>query len=141
MKEIKYRSRVGIWIWCIGLFGLAAMIAVEIANPRSTFIIPTTYFIMFCIFVFGCRYAIDGDTLIVYQYFCPKRYPISKIKSIEIIDKGWITGPALSRKRVGITFTDRNILRSALPLEISPADRDNFIARIKSLNPSVSIKN
>ena len=70
----------------------------------------------------GIWYAIEGNNLIVYQFFRPKRYPIKKIKDVRY-SKGFLAAPALSSTRLAIRFTDRNILRSSRPRGRSPLDR------------------
>lgn len=42
--------------------------------------------------------------------------------------------------RVSIKFTDRSVLKSSMPLEISPKDRDGFMAQLKEINPAIVIK-
>ncbi len=86
--------------------------------------------------LFGCRYEIDGDELVIYQFFQPTRLPISKIKSVKKTT-GYLATAAMSSRRVSISFTDRSVLKSYAPLEISPKDRDAFIARLKSINPDI----
>ncbi len=54
--------------------------------------------------------------------------------------KGFLAAPALSSTRLAIRFTDRNILRSSLPLEISPLDRTGFVNRLLSVNPGITIR-
>ena len=64
-------------------------------------------------------------------------FPIDKISSIKKTS-GILSAPALSTKRVSITFGDRSILKSAMPLEISPVDRDGFIANLVKINPKIT---
>ena len=43
----------------------------------------------------------------------------------------------MSLDRVSIRFSDRKVLKSAMPIEISPKDRDGFIADLKKINPEI----
>lgn len=82
----------------------------------------------------GIYYRIDGDKLIVYSFFIPTAYPIDKIKEIKPT-KSVLSAPATSLShRLAITFTDRKILKSSIPLIISPARQDEFIRQLLSIN-------
>lgn len=95
---------------------------------------------LICAFlIVGCWYEIDGDQLIVYQFFMPNRFPISKIKEVKKT-KGYLATAGMSSKRVSIKFTDRSVLKSSMPLEISPKERDGFMAQLKEINPTIVIK-
>lgn len=63
-------------------------------------------------------------------------FPIDKISEVKK-SSGILSAPALSTKRVSIRFSDRKILKSSMPLEISPKDRDVFIAKLKEINPTI----
>ncbi len=82
-------------------------------------------------------YWIDGDKLIVYSFFIPTAYPIDKIKEIKPT-KSVLSAPATSLShRLAITFTDRKILKSYMPLIISPVHQDEFIRHLLSINPEI----
>lgn len=82
-------------------------------------------------------YRIDGDKLIVYSFFIPKAYPIDKIKEIKPT-KSVLSAPATSlTHRLAITFTDRKIMKSFMPLIISPVRQDEFIHQLLAINPKI----
>ena len=82
-------------------------------------------------------YRIDGDKLVVYSFFIPTAYPIDKIKEIKPT-KSVLSSPATSlTHRLAITFTDRKILKSSIPLIISPSRQDEFIRHLLSINPKI----
>lgn len=139
MEKKVFHSKIDWWILAIIMFVLTTMTVAEIATPGSAYILTTGYAIMACIFLFGCRYVIQGNLLLVYQFFKPRCFPVSKIIEIKYIENGWSTGPALSRKRLAIKFSDRNILKSSLPLEISPRRRETFVSAILRINPDIRI--
>lgn len=87
----------------------------------------------------GCWYEIDGNKLIVYQFFRPNTFPIDKIAELKKT-KGYLATAGMSCKRVSIKFTDRSVMKSFMPLEISPKDRDGFIAQLKEINPAIKVK-
>ena len=86
----------------------------------------------------GIYYRIDGDKLVVYSFFVPTAYPIDKIKEIKPT-KSVLSAPATSLShRLAITFTDRKILKSSLPLIISPVCQEEFIGQLLSINPEIN---
>lgn len=50
---------------------------------------------------------------------------------------GYLATAGMSRLRVSITFTDRSVLKSFAPIEISPKDRDGFIEQLVKINPDI----
>lgn len=85
----------------------------------------------------GCYYRIDGENLVVYSFFIHTAYPINKIKSIKPT-KSILSAPAISlTHRIAITFTDRKVLKSSMPLVISPVRLEEFIAQLRSINPDI----
>lgn len=89
--------------------------------------------------MFGCWYEIDGEELVIYQFFRPTRLPISKIKDVKKTS-GYLATAGMSHLRVSITFTDQSVLKSFAPIEISPKDRDGFMSQLQSINPGIEIK-
>lgn len=82
-------------------------------------------------------YRIDGDKLVVYSVFIPTAYPIDKIKEIKPT-RSVLSAPATSlTHRLTITFTDRKILKSSIPLIISPVRQEEFIRQLLSINPEI----
>lgn len=71
----------------------------------------------------GFWYEADGSSLVIKQLSIPCRFPISKITQIRY-NKGYTSTIGMSRQRISIDFTDHSILKSYIPLQISPADRD-----------------
>ena len=82
-------------------------------------------------------YRIDGNKLVVYSFFIPTAYPINKIKEIKPT-KSVLSSPATSlTHRLAITFTDRKIIKSSIPLIISPVRQEEFIRHLLSINPEI----
>lgn len=85
----------------------------------------------------GIYYRIDRDKLVVYSFFVPTAYPIDKIKEIKPT-RSVLSSPATSLShRLAITFTNRNILKSSIPLIISPMRQEEFIRHLLSINPEI----
>ena len=84
-------------------------------------------------------YKIDGDRLVVYQFFIHTAYPIDKIKEIRKT-KSILSAPATSlTNRLAVTFTERKVLKSSMPLMISPLRVEEFISHILSINPDIMV--
>lgn len=84
-------------------------------------------------------YRIDGNQLIVYELFIPKAYPIMNITEIAPT-KSILSAPATSLiHRMAIKFDDRKILKSVMPLVISPVRQDEFLSLLKKINPDIKI--
>lgn len=83
------------------------------------------------------KYRICGENLGVRNTFYKwEWFPIAKITEAKKTT-GILSGPCLSTKRIAIKFSDKKILKSSMPLEISPKDRDGFIAELKKINPVI----
>lgn len=102
---------------------------------------PTIICLIMLVFVLltliGIYYRIDGDKLVVYTFVIPTAYPIDKIKEIKPT-KSVLSSPATSlTHRLAITFTDRKILKSSIPLIISPVRQEEFIRKLLTINPKI----
>lgn len=135
-----YYSRIDWWVWAI-LICTALFMAVTLGITMPlwatvTAVVVTVGFLAFC--TTSNRYTIAGNTLIVSDKALNYRYPIAKIASVQKVH-GLLAQPAGSTRRIAIRFTDRNILKSSMPLEISPKDRDEFIAALLEVNPNIEV--
>ncbi len=81
----------------------------------------------------------DGRLGIRNLFFRWDWYPIDKISEVKAI-KSVLSASALSFDRLAIRFSDKSILKSSMPLEISPKDRSAFLAELLRINPSIVVK-
>ena len=140
IAKTTYPSKIDWWIWAIVAFVITVIIIIGITSPWwLTLLLGLAILVPSLTGLIGIWYAIEGDNLIVYQFFRPKRYPIKKIKDVRY-SKGFLAAPALSSTRLAIRFTDRNILRSSLPLGRSPRGRTGFVNRLLSVNPGITVR-
>ena len=132
-----YRSRIDWWVWLVtvGFLTVIWLSAIGMSWWYLVFVCGSMT-LLYAWLMFGCWYEIDGKDLVIYQFFRPTRIPISKIKSVRKTT-GYLATAGMSRKRVSISFIDRSVLKSYAPLEISPNDRDKFIAHLIELNPAI----
>lgn len=95
--------------------------------------------ILMAVLLKSTYYRIDGHQLVIYQFFVPTALPIDKIKEIKKT-KSILSAPATSlTDRIAISFTDRSVLKSSMPLIISPANREAFIKQLLSINPNIKV--
>ena len=133
-----YRTRIDLWVWCVMFLGLAVIVVATIGTYWWLALLYGVLIMgLFAGGIFGTRYEISGDKLIVYQFFRAHTFPINKIKEVKKTT-GYLATAGASRKRVSIKFTDRSVMKSSMPLEISPKDRDGFIAQLKQINPAIA---
>lgn len=132
-----YKSKIDWWVWCVMAFAIAVAVAVSIGTYWWLALIYGVFMALLCgVSMFGCWYEIEGDQLVVYQFFRPHKFPISKIKDAKKT-VGYLATAGMSKDRVSIKFVDRSVMKSSMPLEISPKDRDAFIAHLKQINPAI----
>lgn len=83
------------------------------------------------------QYVIKGDELGVKSTIRWRWYPIENISEVRKV-KNILAAPAMSFTRVAIKFK-RGTTTTAVPLEISPKDRDRFIADLLKINPNIKV--
>lgn len=139
MQKTVYRSRIDWWLIAIVIFTMTILVVAAIGG---TVWLSVLYGILigglFWVAMAGTWYAIEGDRLVVYQFFRPTRLPIAKIKEVRYC-RGVLAGPCLSTCRLSIKFTDRSVLKSAMPIEISPRDRDGMVRQLLEINPAIKV--
>ena len=138
-KKTVYRSKIDWWVWCVVAFTAVEIWAVSIGtNWWIAAINGGALALMMVAGLFGCWYEVEDDQLTVYQFFRPNRFPISKIREVKKT-VGYLATAGMSKDRVSIKFVDRSVMKSFMPLEISPAARDKFMAQLKSINPEITV--
>ncbi|MFG6428064.1 PH domain-containing protein [Lepagella muris] len=138
MTRQIYKSGIDWWMWLVLIFVAGVTIAIAIDSTLWV-ALPTCGVMIFCILLMvGCWYEIDGNQLVVYQFFRPHRFPIDKISEVKKTT-GILATAGMSVRRVSIKFADRSVMKSSMPLEISPKDRDKFISHLKEINPNINI--
>lgn len=137
MEKTIYRSKIDWWVWLV-VIGSLAVIWLSAIGMSWMYVVFVSGLmtLLYAWLMFGCWYEIDGEDLVIYQFFRPTRLPIAKIKSVKKTT-GYLATAGMSHLRITITLTDRSILKSSMPLEISPKDRDGFIANLKGINPAI----
>ena len=139
MNKTVYKSKIDWWVWLTITIVIAVSVFV-IIDTTWYVALPICGFMFVCVLLMvGCWYEIDGNQLIIYQFFRPNPFPIDKISELKKTT-GILATAGMSCRRVSIKFTDRSVMKSAMPLEISPKDRDGFMNQLKEINPTIVIK-
>ena len=140
MTKTIYRSKIDWWVWLVtvGFLVVIWLSAIGMSWWYVVFVCGSMT-LLYAWLMLGCWYEIDGEYLVIYQFFRPTRLPISKIKAVKKTS-GYLATAGMSHLRVSISFTDRSVLKSFAPIEISPKDRDGFMAQLQSINPGIEIK-
>ncbi len=143
MKPVYFNSKIDWWIPAVVVITVAVAFIGPIIDGELFIVgiiiavlLGTLEIVMFA----SVKYKIYDGKLGIRNFFYKwEWFPIDKISEIKKTS-GILSAPALSTKRISIKFSDKKILKSSMPLEISPKDRDGFIARLKEVNPLIVIK-
>lgn len=145
MKKYKgtlYKSRWDKSTWfIIGLVTACCLVPIVLDDDGIIPVIISAVMLAFVIIVFSSvYYRIDGNNLVVYQFFIPAAYPIDMITEIKAT-KSYLSAPATSlTHRIAIRFSDRRVLKSSMPLIISPASLTQFVEQLLSINPDINVR-
>lgn len=137
MKKNVYRSGIDWWVWLItvGFLGIIWLSAIGMSWWYVVFVSGLTT-LLYASLMFGCWYEIADRNLVIYRFFLPTRLPIANIKEVRKTT-GYLATAGMSHLRVSISFNDRTVWKSYAPLEISPNNRDKFIAQLIEINPNI----
>lgn len=140
MTATYFKSRVDWWVWATVVFTVAVCLIPLWSDDD--------YLLGICLgVIFGLmeialfvsiKYAIRGNELGVRMLWRWHWFPVDKISNIRKVTS-ILSSAALSAQRVAIRFSDRRILKSSAPIEISPKDRDAFIGRLLEINPDIKV--
>ena len=141
METKIYNPRIG-WYMYVGIpFIVGCMIALILTEPNylTGLILLTVLSIFIYSLIITTKYAVRSNEFGVKYLYRWHWYPIDKIESVTTINSYLSSSTALSNHRVAIKFSDRNVLKSYAPLEISPKNTVEFIAELLKINPGIKI--
>lgn len=143
MNSTIYESKIDWWVPAVVVFTVALCTAGPLIDNEGLpiAIIMGAFLLILELVMFGSvKYQIcDGRLGIRNIFYRWEWFPIDKMSQVRKTH-GIIAGAALSTQRVSIQFADRSILKSAMPLEISPKDCDAFITHLRTINPNILVK-
>ena len=134
----RYNSRWDGSTWFIlGIVAACCIVPCFMDNGIWPTIICLVMLAFILLIFISIYYRINGDKLVVYQFFIPTAFPIDKIKEVKPT-KSVLSAPATSlTHRLAIIFTDRKVLKSSMPIIISPVRQEEFIRQLLSVNPKI----
>lgn len=81
----------------------------------------------------GTSYTVDGEKLTVKSFLVKEEINIGDITSIAHT-RTWLSAPALSLNRIELRY------RRSRSIVISPRSEEQFIARLKQVNPAIDVR-
>lgn len=137
-EGIRFNSQWDIYTWLILLFVVLVCLWPILLDVWLIPVILSVVFAAFIIVAFlGTYYVVDRDKLIIYSLFIPSVFPIDKISEIKPT-KSLLAAPATSlTHRIAIKFSDKKILKSSMPLIISPVRQKEFVDVLLAVNPNI----
>ena len=143
MNTTYYKSKIDWWIPALVVFTVIMCFLGPLIDGEGllvAIIMGIFLFVLEIVMFASVSYQIcDGKIGVRNIFYRWEWFPIDKISEVKKT-KGILAGSALSTKRISIKFSDRSVLKSSTPLEISPKDRDVFIARLREINPDIEMK-
>ncbi len=138
MESKTYRTKIDWWVPAVVVFSVVCcFFGPMIDGDYLAGIILAVVILAIDVVMFaGVKYQIRGDELGVRNFFRWTWYPISRISEIKATHSV-NSAAALSFHRLAIRFSDKTILKSSMPLEISPKDPAAFIAHLQQINPAI----
>lgn len=143
MDKAYYKSKIDWWVPVV-IIVTASVAFIGPLIDGEIFLVGLLLGVWLCIMEIvlfaSVKYQICNGKLGIRNIFYKwEWFPIEKISEVKK-SSGILSAPALSTKRISIKFSDKKILKSSMPLEISPRDHDSFIARLKEINPKIKVK-
>lgn len=136
-----YKSKWDASTWAIlGLVLVCCIWPIFLDDGWLPVIMSVAALAMIVVILKSVYYRIDGNQLIVYQFFMPTAFSIGKIKEIKKTKSVLSASAASLTDRIAITFTDRSVLKSTMPLVISPVRRDEFVKQLLEVNPDIQVE-
>lgn len=142
MKATIYKSKIDWWIPVIVIVTASVAFIGPLIDGEIFWvglILGVWLAIIEIVMFASVKYQICDGKLGIRNFFYKwEWFPIDKISQVKK-SSGILSAPALSTKRISIKFSDKKILKSAMPLDISPKDRDDFIVHLKEINPNIEV--
>lgn len=141
MENTLFSSKIDWWVPVVVVFSvLCCFVGPMFDGDFLCGIILGVAILAIELFIFtSVKYCISGNKLGVRSFYRWTWYPIDKISEVRHTHSV-LSAPALSFDRLAIKFSDKSILKSAMPLEISPQNPATFLEKLISINPTICTK-
>lgn len=145
MEQIDYKPKIDWWVYLVLIIMVGGSILGLLYEsvPIGAAILGSAMLLLWLFAVTGVKYEIRGNRLGIRNFYRWTWIPIDNIQSVGMVTGLFVQGPVsatLSRDMVRIELSDKAVFKSAMPIHISPADRDGFIFSLKELNPDITVK-
>lgn len=142
MKTIVYKSKIDWWVPVVVVVTASVAFIGPLIDGEIFWVgllLGVMLAILEIVMFASVKYKICDGKLGIRNFFYKwEWFPIDKISTVKK-STGILSAPALSSLRVSIRFSDRSIMKSSMPLEISPKDQDDFINKLKEINPEIEV--
>lgn len=142
MGKIDYHRKATTLAWWWYVVATICLIWVLFVNEGSW--IKNGYLLMliilFFIEYFTSGYSVRDGKLLIYDFYSSNRFPIDKISEISY-DRQRRWYKPFPRTKLKITFNDRSILKSTMPLVVIPTDCQSLVKELLKENPSINVQN
>lgn len=129
-RPLTFRTRVGRRTVVTALIWITLLIADIVLQRFDLIVLWGAVMLLFCVMdYYGDRLVLTDGKLVVYETFRPVTIPIDKIESIS----PW------GRHGLKLHLSDPSVLNSRMPVMILPADKEAFVAAIRSARSSIKI--
>lgn len=132
METTVYKSKVDAWLVILFVGGTSAVIVpfLVIAFSWIALLLMVAVVAATLVLIYGIRYTIAGEQLIVECSFVRSKFDIGSIKSIKPT-RSVLSAPAASIDRIEIRLSNRKILI------VSPKEKSRFVNQLLAINPSI----
>ncbi len=132
IRPTVYDSAVDLWIAALILLspltsvviGIYLLVDGQADGAMYLFLIGAGVLLLTLVLIQPCRYTILDDSLSIRCGILFYQIPLNEIESVEA-SGSWLSGPALSLRRVKIKTSHRTIL-------VSPKEREAFITNLSN---------
>ena len=132
IRPTVYDSAIDLWVAALillsplasAVIGVYLLIQGQADGAMYLFLVGAGSLILTIAFTHPCRYTILKESISIRCGILFYQIPLAEIESVEP-SSSWLSGPALSTRRVKLKTKKRTIL-------ISPRERDIFIADLRS---------
>lgn len=141
MGKTIYRSKIDWWVWLVtaGFLLIIWLSAIGMSWWYVVFV-SGLMTLLYAWLMFGCWYEIDGNELVIYQFFSPTRLPISNIKDVKKTT-GYLATAGMSHLRVSISFNDRPYGKATLHWKSRPIIATNSSHNLLKSTPILKKSN
>lgn len=140
MRKIDYHRKTTTlaWWW----YAVAAICVINLLVYGGSWI-RNSYLLMliilFFIEYFTSGYSVRDGKLFIYDLISSDSFPIDKISGISY-DRQRRWYKPFPRTKLKITFNDRSILKSTMPLVVIPTDCQSLVKELLNENPSINVQ-